>query len=219
MFENIIRQFKNPVTTILEKSEEEDTKKGIVKLAIISGIISLMNVISVIISILAKYSTSKYSSSYYTASELWEMRFDAMGEAKLLSGFFKTWVIIAISIAVGALILFIIAKLVKSSKEYSTTLSMVNNVLIIYIIGSILNIILSLIYAPLGFLISFATIIYISITLMNAFRDSLDIENSDILTLVTTGVLVVLMIILIVLMSSITGISLEDIVEIKELLD
>lgn len=219
MFGNILEQFKNPVTTIIEKSEEEDTKKGIIKLAIISAIMSLINIISSIASIISKYSKNSYWYSSYSSSELWEKRWEAIKDAELLSGFFKTWVIIAIAIAVGALILFIIAKIVKSPKEYSSNLSMVNNILIIYIVGSIINLILSLIYAPLGWLILYATIVYASLTLVNAYRDSLNVESTDKLVLATTGVLTGLIVILVIIISSISGVSLSDLTSITKLLN
>ena len=205
-----IRTIKNPVTTIIEKSEEEDIKKGIIKLAIISAIMSLINMISSIISIIDKYSKDSYLYSRYSSSELWEKRWDAMMDAELLSVFFKTWVIIATAIAVGALVLFIIAKVVKSPKEYSSNLSMVNNILIIYIVGNILNEILSLIYAPLGWLILYATIVYASATLVNAYRDSLNVERTDTIVLATTGVLTGLIVISVIIMSSFFDVSLRD---------
>lgn len=219
MFGNILEQFKNPVTTIMEKSEEEDIKKGIIKLAIISAIMSLINMLSSIVSIISKYSKDSYWYSSYSSSELWEKRWEAIKNAELLSGFFKTWVIIAIAIAVGALILFIIAKIVKSPKEYSSNLSMVNNILIIYIVGSILNLLLSLIYAPLGWLILYATIVYASLTLVNAYRDSLNVESTDTLVLATTGVLTGLIVILVIIISSISGVSLSDLTSITKLLN
>lgn len=218
MFRNILEQFKNPVTTIIEKSEEENTKKGIIKLAIISAIMSLLNILSSIVSIISKYSKDSYWYSSYSSSQLWEKRWEAIKEAELLSGFFKTWVIIAIAIAVAALILFIIAKIVKSPKEYSNNLSMVNNVLIIYNVGAIFNLIFSLIYAPLGWLILYATILYASLTLVNSYRDSLNIESTDTLVLATTGVLTVLIVILVIILSSISGVSLSKLTSITKLL-
>ena len=219
MFENILEQLKNPVTTIIEKSEEEDTKKGIIKLTIISGIMSLLKIFSSIVSIISKYSKDSYLYNNYSSSELWEKRWEAIKNAELFSGFFKSWVIIAIAIAVGALVLFIIAKIVKSPKEYSNNLSMVNNVLIIYNVGVILNIIFSLIYQPLGWLILYATILYASLTLANSYRDSLNVENTNTLVLATTGVLTGLIVILVIIISSISGVSLGNLTNITGLLD
>lgn len=219
MFGNILEQLKKPVTTMIEKSEEEDIKKGIIKLVIISAIMSLINVLSSIASIISKYSKNSYWYSGYSSSELWEKRWEAIKNAELLSGFFKTWVIIAIAIAVGALILFIISKIVKSPKEYSSNLSMINNTVIVYIVGAVLNLILSFIYAPLGWLILYATIVYASFTLLNAYRDSLNVESTDTLVLATTGALTVLIVILVIIISSMSGVSLKDLTSIAKLLN
>lgn len=209
MFQNILEQLKTPVTTIIEKSEREDLKKGLIKLAILSGIMSLINVITTIISIFSTYSKKiyRYSSS---SSELWDKRWNAIKDAELFGTFFKTFIIIAIAIAVVALILFIIAKLVKSPKEYTSTLSMINNTMIIYVAGSILNIILSFIYKPLGILVLYAVLVYAVLTLLLGFRDSLEINSSDNLALISTGILLGVFVIVIILICAINGISLKD---------
>lgn len=209
MFQNILEQLKTPVTTIIEKSEREDLKKGLIKLAILSGIMSLINVITTIISIFSTYSKKiyRYSSS---SSELWDKRWNAIKDAELFGTFFKTFIIIAIAIAVVALILFIIAKLVKSPKEYKSTLSMINNTMIIYVAGSILNIILSFIYKPLGILVLYAVLVYAVLTLLLGFRDSLEINSSDNLALISTGILLGVFVIVIILICAINGISLKD---------
>ena len=219
MFENVLEKIKHPVTTIIEKSEQEDLKKGGIKLAILSGIMSLLNVITSIMSIISKYSKDSYWYSSYSSSELWDKRWAAIKDAELFGTFFKSWMIFAIVIAIGAGILFIIAKFVKSPKEYPSTLSMVNNTITLYVIGSVVNIILSFIYAPLGLLVSYTVIIYAFFSLINAFRDTLDIESTDSLVLVTTGVLVAVLVIAIVLFSVISGVSLKDITTITSLLN
>ena len=126
---------------------------------------------------------------------------------------------VAIVMAVLALILLVIAKLVKNKKEYANTLSMINSVASLCVIGNTLNVILTLIYVPLGILVSFATFVYAGLTLINAYRDSLDLENTDTLVLVTTGVLTVFVVIVAVLIANITKTSLSDITSLLELLD
>ena len=144
MFGNLLEKLKNPVTTVIEKSQEEDLKKSGIKLAIISAVMALISTISSVISICTKYSKKGWYS-YYSSSELSEMRWDAIKNAELFTGFLKTAVISAIVIALIALVLFIIAKIVKSPKEYASNLSMINNTAIIYAVGSILILVLSLI--------------------------------------------------------------------------
>lgn len=151
MFANLLEKIKSPVTTMIEKSQEEDLKKSGIKLAIVSVVMALISTISSIISIFSKYSKKSYWYSYYSSSELWDKRWDAIKNAGLFTGFLKTAVISAIVIAIIALVLFIIAKIVKSPKEYSNNLSMANNTAIIYVVGSILKLIISLIYAHLDY--------------------------------------------------------------------
>ena len=211
MFANLLEKIKSPVTTMIEKSQEEDLKKSGIKLAIVSVVMALISTISSIISIFSKYSKKSYWYSYYSSSELWDKRWDAIKNAGLFTGFLKTAVISAIVIAIIALVLFIIAKIVKSPKEYSNNLSMANNTAIIYVVGSILKLIISLIYAPLGLLIWYAVTIYASFTLINAYRDTLEVENTNMLVLATTGILSAIMVILAILLTSILKVSFSDI--------
>ncbi|MFR2450758.1 MAG: hypothetical protein ACLS9A_05100 [Clostridia bacterium] len=219
MFANLLEKIKSPVTTMIEKSQEEDLKKSGIKLAIVSVVMALISTISSIISIFSKYSKKSYWYSYYSSSELWDKRWDAIKNAGLFTGFLKTAVISAIVIAIIALVLFIIAKIVKSPKEYSNNLSMANNTAIIYVVGSILKLIISLIYAPLGLLIWYAVTIYASFTLINAYRDTLEVENTNMLVLATTGILSAIMVILAILLTSILKVSFSDISSLLSLLN
>lgn len=219
MFANLLEKLKNPVTTMIEKSQEEDLKKSGIKLAIVSVVMALISTISSIISIFSKYSKKSYWYSYHSSSELWDKRWDAIKNAGLFTGFLKTAVISAIVIAIIALVLFIIAKIVKSPKEYSNNLSMANNTAIIYVVGSILKLIISLIYAPLGLLIWYAVTIYASFTLINAYRDTLEVENTNMLVLATTGILSAIMVILVILLTSILKVSFSDISSLLSLLN
>ena len=219
MFANLLEKIKSPVTTMIEKSQEEDLKKSGIKLSIVSVVMALISTISSIISIFSKYSKKSYWYSYYSSSELWDKRWDAIKNAGLFTGFLKTAVISAIVIAVIALVLFIIAKIVKSPKEYSNNLSMANNTAIIYVVGSILKLIISLIYAPLGLLIWYAVTIYASFTLINAYRDTLEVENTNMLVLATTGILSAIMVILVILLTSILKVSFSDISSLLSLLN
>ena len=56
MFANLLEKIKSPVTTMIEKSQEEDLKKSGIKLAIVSVVMALISTISSIISIFSKYS-------------------------------------------------------------------------------------------------------------------------------------------------------------------
>ena len=117
--------------------------------------------------------------------------------------------------------LFIIAKIVKSPKEYASNLSMINNTAIICAVGSVLKLILSLIYAPLRLLVWYAVTVYASFTLINAFRryKTLEVESTDTLVLATTGVFSAIIVILAIVLSSILKVSFGDITDILSLLN
>ena len=52
-------------------------------------------------------------------------------------------------------------------------------------------------------------ILYSSLTLVNSYRDSLNIESTDTLVLATTGVLTGLIVIIVIIVPSISGVSLS----------
>ena len=217
MFETIIEQLKNPVTSMVEKSKEEGIKKGTIKLVIISAVMALINVITSMMSIFSKYSSKSWYADIYEKSELSKMKWDAIKDAELFGTFFKTWVIIAIGIAVVALV-WIIAKFIKSPKEYSDTLSIVNSAVITFVVASIINIILSKIYAPLGIIFMFAVSIYIGYSVIFAYERLLEVEDTDKLVLISTGVFTVLLVVLIVVFCAATGTSLKSINALMDLL-
>lgn len=211
MFNKVLDVIKNPVTTIIERAEKEDIRKGAIKAVILSLVIALVNLISTVVSIISKFTRKDFWYKNYTSSQLWEKRFEAMGKAELFSSFFKSFIIALIAIAVVAGILFLIAKIVKSKKSYDKMLSIVNNVVVISIVGSILKLILSFIYEPLALLVMFAISVYAFFSLIFAFRDSLEIENANTLVLATTAVLSIVAIIIVIIFCATSGVALSDI--------
>lgn len=217
MFGKIIEQIKFPVTSTINRSKEETIKKGLIKLLILSAIFAIINVINTLSSIFSKYS-SKGWYSYLDKDVLKERRWEAIKDAGLIGAFFKTVLIIAVAIGVVAFLLWVISKIVKSKKEYSETLSMTNSFMTIIAAGSILNLIISLIFAPLGLILMFMVSIYAGYTLIYAYRDSLEIESADKLVIVTTGVFTVILVIVIILLCAIIGVSLKNISAITDLI-
>ena len=210
-FKKILEELKNPVTTILEKSKTETLKKGCIKAAILSLIMAVVSILSKVISIFSRYSSKSTWYKNYSASELWSKRWDAIGDAELFSNFIRSFIIFALVIAIFALILFVIAKLVKKSKDYTVTLSMVNTTLSVYVLAIVLNLIISLIYAPLGILLLYAVIVYASLSLMSAFRISLEVDDTNKLILVSTAVLTAVVLIAAVIVYAIIGNSIATI--------
>ena len=88
---------------------------------------------------------------------------------------------------------------------------MVNNSLIIYAIGYVLYLILSFIYTPLELIVLYAFIAFSVLTLINAYRDSLQVENTDLLVIATTGVTTALIVVLMIILSTVLKASISDI--------
>ena len=60
--------------------------------------------------------------------------------------------------------------------------------------------------------------LYAILTLINAYRESLDIENTDILVVTTTVVLTIAIIITLIVISSFSGVSLSDLISVTKYL-
>ncbi len=208
---------KTPVTTLMELAEKEDTKRGCIKLAIISGITSLLGVIVSIISISSKYSNKSFWYKNYDSSKLADLRWKAIKDADLFWQFIKGWLIVAAVIAVIALVLFIIAKAVKSPKKYESVLSMANNTYIIELVGCIIGYLLGLIYAPIAYIVYFAVSAYAGYSLIYAYRDSLIVENTDKLVLITTGVFTAVFVILLIVLRMIIGETVKQVLDLNSL--
>jgi len=138
-----------------------------------------------------------------TKSEFKEMKKDAKSEAledaELVGSFFKTLAITVVAIAVVAAILFVISRMVKSPKDYIEMLAMSNSAFIIYLLGFLLNAIFSYIYAPIGVVLFGATLIFAVIALANAFRESIEVEDTNKLVIYSSIVLSVVFAILVII--------------------
>ena len=216
MFQNILNQIKNPVTSILDISKKETLKDGSIKTGIITFIISIVNLLKTVISIVTLYTEKNFS--YLSKEVLASKKSDALQNAHLFKTFIYTWLVLLIVIALSALVLFIISKLLKCDKKYSETLSLVSNSILLYTCGFVVATILGFIYAPLGVLALFVVAIYSSFTLTYAFRDSLDIENSDKLVQMSTLVYACLFVLAILLICSVSKVSLSDLDDIQSTL-
>lgn len=203
MLNNILEYLKHPVTCTLDRLEQENLKSSGLKSLIISALISLISVIATYISILSRYSKDSWYGNYYSEAQLRKMKSQAIENAELFTNFLKSAIFIFIIIAAVALILFIIAKILKSSIEYKDILCIINRILIVSIIGIVLSLLVGKIYNPLGVIMLYATSIFTSLTFMNAYRDALYIEDVDKLVVVSTIVFVVVMVLISLALSSI----------------
>ena len=208
MFNEVLELLKTPVTAMRKKAEERNVKKELITAAIIAVVLAVVTVITSYISVIKtvnkKYpSLEKYNKNSYTEvtkEKFKEMKKEAKEEAfenvELVKTFFKTLAISAVSIALVAGILFVISRMVKSPKDYIELIAMTNGAYIIYLLGFLLNVIFSYIYTPVGIVLLVGMFIYALISLCNAFRDSIEIEDSDKLSMFSAIILTVVFAIL-----------------------
>lgn len=214
MLGELIGLFKYPVTTLTKKAEERNIKKELIIALVIVLIIAILSTLTSYISIskivnksyksLDDYNDSLYSwEEEVTKSEFKEMKKEYKSElledAGLVGGFFKTLAISAVSIALVAGMLFVIARMVKSPKDYLELFAMTNGAFMIYILGYILNVIFMYIYSPIGIILQIAALIFAIIALANAFRESLQVEDPDKYAIYSSIVLIVVFTILIII--------------------
>lgn len=216
MFSEILELFKTPVTALSKRAQERNVKKEVITGAIIAVIIAVVTLITTYIGIMKpinkeyssveEYNENNYSwdkdltkEEFKTAKK--EAKDEALEDAELAGNFFKTLAISAGSILLVAGILFIIARMVKSPKDYIELIAMTNGAYIIYVLGFLLNVIFSYIYIPVGTIILGGMFIYALISLCNAFRDSLEIENSDNLSMYSAIVLTIVFAILVIIVT------------------
>ncbi len=212
MLGEILGLFKYPVTTLTKKAEERNIKKELIIALVIVLIIAILSTLTSYISI-SKTVNKMYPSldeynddhpySELTRSEFKEekkdYKDDLLDRVGLVGGFFKTLAISAVSIALVAGMLFVIARMVKSPKDYLELFAMTNGAFMIYILGYILNVIFMYIYSPIGIILQIAALIFAIIALANAFRESLQVEDPDKYAIYSSIVLIVVFTILIII--------------------
>lgn len=212
MLGEFIGLFKYPVTTLTKKAEERNIKKELIIALVIVLIIAILSTLTSYISI-SKTVNKMYPSldeynDDHPYSELTRFEFkeekkdykdDLLDRVGLVGGFFKTLAISAVSIALVAGMLFVIARMVKSPKDYLELFAMTNGAFMIYILGYILNVIFMYIYSPIGIILQIAALIFAIIALANAFRESLQVEDPDKYAIYSSIVLIVVFTILIII--------------------
>ena len=217
MIEELLGLFKSPVTTFTNRAEERNIKKEAIIAGIIALVIAIVTVITSFISINKivnkKYKSLKdYNDNLYsweeeiTKSDFKEMKkeykSDLLEDAELVKAFFKKFAITVGVIALIAGILFVIARMVKSPKDYMEMVAMTNSAFIIYLIGFILSTVFSYIWLPLAAIILAGTTIFAIIAIANAFRESIEVEDPNKLVIWSSVVLTIVLAILILIVAN-----------------
>lgn len=222
----IVDLFKTPVTTFTKRAEERKVKKEAIIAGIIAVVIALVTILTTYLGIMKTVnktykSLEDYNDNLYSweeeisKSEFKELKKEAKEEAledlELGKTFFKTLLTTVILIALVAGILFVIARMVKSPKDYIEMLSMVNSTYIIYLIGFLVNTLFSYIYAPIGIILAAGATIFAVIALASAFRGSIQVEDENKLVIYSSIVLTVVVAVLVIIamnyINSLIGLS------------
>lgn len=95
---------------------------------------------------------------------------------------------------------------------------MTNSIFILFGIGMLVNIILSLIYAPLGIIVTLMINIYAILSSIHAFKESLDTVDVNQLVLVSTGVIIATVTIVAILLMILCDISFKDLSSVTSLM-
>ena len=214
MLEELLGLFTYPVTTFQKKAQEKNIKKEAIIALVVTIVIALSTILSMYLTATRavnkvyksyKSYSEKYSYSQITKEEYKEQKKAAKKSAleyiEFTKTFFRTAGIVLVSIALIAGMLYVISRLVKSPKDYLELLSYSNSAFMIYTIGFILNIVLSFIYTPLGIIVQAGTLILALIALANAFKDSLQLEDSNKLVIYSTIVITVVFAVLVLIVS------------------
>ena len=222
----IVDLFKAPVTTFTKRAQEKNIKKEAIIAGIIAVVIALVTILTTYMGAIKLVnktfkSLDDYNDNLYsweeevTKSEFKklkkEAKEDALEDLELGGAFFKSLLTTVISIALIAGILFVIARMVKSPKDYMEMLSMSNSAFIIYFIGFLLNTIFSYIYTPIGIILLATSTIFAIIALATSFRESIEVEDSDKLVMYSSIVLAVVVAVLVIIamnyLKSLTALS------------
>lgn len=209
MIGQVLGLLKNPVTSMVKKAEERNIKKEAITALIIAVVIALVSMVTAYIGIIKEVKEEYPSYKEYIEEYSWrddtekeykkakkEYKKDLMEDFEIIPTFFRSVLITGISICLISGILFVISRVVKSPKDYIEMISMVNSAFVIYLIGFLLNTIFSFIYAPIGTIAQTGTLIYAIISVSNAFRESIQVEDIDKLAMYSSIVLTVVFAIL-----------------------
>ena len=204
---NLIELFKKPITTMIEKKEQDDYKKIGIRAAIIAAIVALINALSTVRAINARVKAFK---GWGNVDDFKKEMFE---EAELFETALESFITFAVVMAVIGLILFVISKLIKSPINYKDAVSITTKAFMFYATGMIINFILAYIYSPLGLLISIAGVMLTIVSLSIAFKELVQVDDLNKFAMFTAGVLAIALMLVVIYLQSKTKISLKEFVD------
>lgn len=206
MFKDLLYLFINPISITKKYSDKQSLKFSFILSAIIAGVMAITSTISRFFSMAI---ISDYSVKVHKYVKLFKISEVKIGG--LFSTFFSTLAITFAVILAVAGILYIITKILKNDNNYFKLVTIVAIATIPVAVTTVLSLLISWLYAPIGIFLGIAGSIYCMFITIYSFRNTLTIENEDILTLCNVVAIVIVSIVLYYILasalSSLTGLG------------
>ena len=118
-----------PVTNLMEKEKNEETKVSGIKALVVSLVVALIFMLLIISTIEASFKTvgGLSLSSTKSLESLNQAKSAAYASADLFGWFIKAFFIMVVAVAVIAVVFFVVAKLLKIKKDFKNSLALAAN--------------------------------------------------------------------------------------------
>lgn len=205
IFNSIINLFKMPVTTTNKQAEEATLKNSFIK----SGIISAVFFICTFITCFFNEVISK-SYDYKKGKYIQKFNFDSFDFEDVITPAITTLIGVFIVLLVVAGVMYIISRILKNENSYAKLLTISANAFIPVSIASIISLLTSWLYSPIGMITIVAASVYMLFIMVFSFRNTLTIENEDKLVLLYVAITTIIFTVLYFIIS----IAFKDLLDI-----
>lgn len=168
--------FTNPIATIEQTKEQfVNVKTTLILTAIVCGIMTFFNIIHTMISAVVVKSYNWFQGST-TTKIVW----DNLGKVHWFEVIFKTFLGVAIFLAVIALIYYLGSMILKKTTNYVkllgiTVVACIPALLSMYLVSPIV----SIVYAPIGIVVMIVGFIYSLLTLMKTMTQEISLGETQ----------------------------------------
>lgn len=191
MVKDFLNVFTKPITKTLEYANKEDLKFSFILVAVITGILTVLNSIQFILNTIIHKSYSYSKGKYITKLEFSNFEFEAF-----IKNFFTVAVIVVVAILLIATIMYIISRILKNENSFAKLLTIASISTMPVIISTLFSILISWLYAPISYFVTIAAVLYMLFINIYSFRNTLTINDEDTLTILNVVSITVTLIIL-----------------------
>lgn len=191
MVKDFLNVFTKPITKTLEYANKEDLKFSFILVAIITGILTVLNSIQIALNTVIYKSYSYSKGKYITELKFSNFKFEAF-----IKNFFTVAVMVIVAILLIATIMYIISRILKNENSFAKLLTIASISTMPIIISTLFSLLTSWIYAPISYFITIAAVLYMLFINIYSFRNTLTINDEDTLTILNVASITVTLIIL-----------------------